>query len=131
MKNNSLNWYDNLDQDLEYIAEDKKINAAITISRRMDQLNMSKADLAKKISSSPAYITKVLRGDSNLTIESLVKLSDAIDADLQINICPRASKVHFDTFFHQHKTKEQSNAWLKTSGTLNFEEHQYRLESCG
>ena len=131
MKNNSLNWYDNLDQDLEYIAEDKKINAAITISRRMDQLNMSKADLAKKISSSPAYITKVLRGDSNLTIESLVKLSDAIDADLEINIRPRASKVHFDTFFHQHKTKEQSNAWLKTSGTLNFEEHQYRLESCG
>ena len=92
---------------------------------------MSKADLAKKISSSPAYITKVLRGDSNLTIESLVKLSDAIDADLEINICPRANKVHFDTFFHQHKSKEQNNAWLKTSGTLNFEEHQYRLESCG
>ncbi|ATX80651.1 helix-turn-helix protein [Mariprofundus aestuarium] len=90
-----LGWYDSLDDDIEYKAEAKKIDFACDISRRMNQLGMSKSDLAHAASTSNAYITKVLRGESNLTIESLVKFTEAVDGDLHIHISPKNAHVRW------------------------------------
>jgi len=93
---NAFDWYDSLDDDIEYKTEAKKIEFAVAISRRMKQLQMSKSDLANAASTSNAYITKVLRGDSNLTIESLVKFSEAVSGDLHIHISPKNANVHWN-----------------------------------
>lgn len=53
--------------------------------------------MAKRIASSPAYISKVFRGDSNLTIESMVKLARATGGQLDIRIVDGATAVsHWD-----------------------------------
>ena len=49
-------------------------------------MNLSYADLAEKIGTSAAYITKVFRGDANFTIESMAKLSRATGGKLHIRI---------------------------------------------
>ena len=44
----------------------------------MVEKNITKTDLAKKIGFSKAYITKVLRGEENFTVETMVKFSMAL-----------------------------------------------------
>ena len=50
------------------------------------------AQLAAKIGKSPAYITRVMRGDYNLTIATMVKLARAMDCQLDIHVRKQAEK---------------------------------------
>jgi transcriptional regulator with XRE-family HTH domain len=56
------------------------------MEKRRKNAGLSYADLAKKIGTSAAYITKVFRGDANLTIESMVKLSRATGGKVDLRI---------------------------------------------
>lgn len=72
-------------QDI-YWVEEAKFDFALMLEKQRQISGLSLSDLAKKIATSPAYITKVFRGDSNLTIESLVKLARATGGELEIKI---------------------------------------------
>ena len=58
--------------------------------RRMNANNISRADLAAKLDVSPAYVTKILRGDVNFTLETMVKLARAVGGELQVGIVESA-----------------------------------------
>jgi len=88
-------WYSDLANDVDYLVEDIKIGFAVDLERRMRQLGMSKADLARELETSSAYITKILRGDSNLTIRSMVFLANAVDGSLNLHIAPRDARVRW------------------------------------
>lgn len=61
----------------------------------MQQRAVSKAELARRIDCSPAYVSKVLRGDSNLTIDSMVKLVRAVDGQLCIHVTRQEDEVRW------------------------------------
>ena len=69
-----------------------EFSSALEKQRRVAGINYT--GIAKKIGSSAAYITKVFRGDSNLTIESMVKLARATGGNLRIQIVNEAPVVH-------------------------------------
>lgn len=48
------------------------------LSRLMQEKNISKVKLAQLLGTSPAYVTKVFRGDANFTMRSMVKLARAL-----------------------------------------------------
>lgn len=52
---------------------------------RMDDKGVTQAALAEKIGTSPTYISKVMRGDANFTLETMTKLAMAVDG--RINVC--------------------------------------------
>jgi len=119
-----LDWYDSLEDDFEYKVESVKIEYATKIARRMDHLHISKSELAEKIGTSGPYITKVLRGDSNLTIESLVKFADAVEGELHLHISPKKANVRwFDVLTASPESKEVASAstWARSSqkGSIN------------
>lgn len=45
------------------------------LNRLMQEQKINKVELAKRLGTSPAYITKVFRGDANFTLRSMVKLT--------------------------------------------------------
>lgn len=45
------------------------------LSRLMQEQGISKVELANLLGTSPAYVTKVFRGDANFTMRSMVKLA--------------------------------------------------------
>ncbi|MCY1368603.1 hypothetical protein D9M69_555980 [compost metagenome] len=58
---------------------------------------ISNSNLAEKLDTSAAYITKALRGDTNFTIDSMVKLTSALGAKLHIHVAdPEASVRWFE-----------------------------------
>ncbi len=68
--------------------EKAKLDFATQLDKYRKFSEYSNKDLAEKLGTSAAYISKVFRGDSNLTIESMVKAARAANAELQINLIP-------------------------------------------
>ena len=78
-----------------YWAETAKLNFAVELNSHMEEQKISGADLAKRISVSRAYISKILGGYANFTIESMSKLAFALGYKLQVT-------------FHKLETKGQT-----------------------
>jgi transcriptional regulator with XRE-family HTH domain len=82
-------------QDDEHWTEQAKIDFAMALDQQRKRQNMSLGELAQKLETSPAYITKVFRGDSNFTIDTMVKLARAVGAQLDIQLKTNASANKF------------------------------------
>lgn len=90
-------WVDECEVSESYLVESAKLNFAIALEKQRKSAGISYADLAKLVSTSAAYISKVFRGDSNLTIESMVKLARASGGELKIEIAnKKAAEFHAD-----------------------------------
>jgi transcriptional regulator with XRE-family HTH domain len=68
----------------EYWVERAKITFAEDLYRQMESHGVTRAQLADRIGASAAYITKVLRGDTNFTIDTMVRLVRAVDPGLTV-----------------------------------------------
>lgn len=69
-----------------YWVEKAKLDFAIKLEKQRRSVAMTYSAIAKKIATSGAYITKVFRGDTNVTIETMVKLARATGGEIEINI---------------------------------------------
>jgi len=63
-----------------------KLDFALAIEHQRKRIGKSYADVATAIETSPAYISKVFRGDANLTIESMVKLARSLGCNLDFKL---------------------------------------------
>ncbi|MBR4841756.1 MAG: helix-turn-helix transcriptional regulator [Bacteroidaceae bacterium] len=55
---------------------------AIRMLSRMDELHITQTVLAEKMGCSQQYISKVLKGKENLSLETISKIESALDMDL-------------------------------------------------
>lgn len=58
------------------------------LCRRLEALGLSRTAFAHRIGSTPAYVTKVLRGEENLTAKTMAKLASAADSVVRIHLAP-------------------------------------------
>jgi transcriptional regulator with XRE-family HTH domain len=65
------------------------LNFTEELYRAMKAKEINKAQLAKKVGTSAAYITKVLRGDANFTLKTMCRLAKAVGENLQIGLVPQ------------------------------------------
>ena len=61
------------------------------VFERMEQEGVTRSELARRLGTSPAYITKLLRGQGNFTIATMVRLARALGAELRIELAPATS----------------------------------------
>lgn len=67
-----------------------------SIIRLMNIQSVSQKALARKINLSEAYVSKVLNGNANLSISSIVKFSKALDTIPHIHLAPRNKIVEWN-----------------------------------
>lgn len=58
------------------------------IKTRLAERGMSRLKLAHLMNVHPSFITKILKGDSNISIETFVKISLALDCSFSISVTP-------------------------------------------
>lgn len=94
---------------VSYKTEQAKLDFILNISRAMKDKNMSKADLAEKMGTSKAYITKILQGDGvNFTIDTMVKICWALGGILENRIYfPDTNK----SISKANRYSHQDNCW--------------------
>lgn len=73
----------------EYRLEKILIQLGEDICRLMRDQQISRAEVAERLGVSRAYVTRVLNGNPNLTIKTLLKLSDALGHELAISFTPK------------------------------------------
>lgn len=57
----------------------------------MEQQGVTKAELARRLGVSKAFITKVLRGDANMNSKTFIRLVNALEGQALIKIVPKAA----------------------------------------
>jgi transcriptional regulator with XRE-family HTH domain len=58
------------------------------IDARMEEIGINRSQLANRLGVSRAMVTKMLRGNTNFTVRSLVELGRALDCRLSIQLPP-------------------------------------------
>lgn len=76
-------------KDDVYWVERAKLDFARGIELQRRRSGLTYKQVAERIKSSAAYVSKVFRGDSNLTIESMVKLANATNGCLEVRVVPK------------------------------------------
>lgn len=64
----------------EWIRKSKKI--AIKVLVALDNLDWTQKQLAKEMNVSPQYINKIVKGQENLTLETITKLERILDIEI-------------------------------------------------
>jgi ribosome-binding protein aMBF1 (putative translation factor) len=103
-------WFRTMEVDQAEIA---KVDFATTIDKAIREKHWTRKDFAASINASPAWVTKVLRGDVNLTIETMAKLAAAVGWELRIAVSKPLEKSAtnrgtFSTLCLEGKLKQES-----------------------
>jgi len=67
--------------------------ASEVIARLMDEQNISKADLARRMNKSRAWVTQLLSGSANMTVRTLAELAYTLGAEVKLQAQPPSWKV--------------------------------------
>lgn len=95
--------YAKLEATPAYQAEKLAVAFLAELNAFMLAHDVSNAELARRAKVSPAYITKVFRGPSNLSIETLTKLADALGCKVYLHLANHGADVRwFDVFQQTH-----------------------------
>lgn len=96
--------YAKLESTPAYQAEKLAVAFLAELNAFMQAHDVSNAELARRANVSPAYITKVFRGPSNLSIETLTKLADAVGCKVHLHLANHAADVRWLDVFQQQRT---------------------------
>ena len=55
---------------------------AMSVMNRLDELGLTQKELAERMACSPQYVSKLLRGSENLTLDTISKLEECLGIDL-------------------------------------------------
>lgn len=83
--NVSIPQVDNYMQDVDIRKMMLKDEVAGGILNMMDQKNISKSELARKMKTSLSNISQILNGHRNLTLDTICEITMALDTDVQVN----------------------------------------------
>lgn len=87
--------YAKLEPTPAYQAEKLAVAFLAELNTFMKASGVSNAELARRAGVSPAYITKVFRGPSNLSIETLTKLADALGCKVHLHLANNGADVRW------------------------------------
>ena len=76
----------------EYREEGASIEFTNAMVTRMREAGVSRSELARLINTTPAYISKLLRGATNFSLDSMVKIASALNCELKTHLQPAGAK---------------------------------------
>jgi len=59
--------------------------ASETIARLMAEQKVSKAELARRLNKSRAWVTQLLSGNTNMTVRTLAEVSHELEAEIRLH----------------------------------------------
>jgi transcriptional regulator with XRE-family HTH domain len=86
-------WYqelsERLDKDPEYWVESMRFDFVDEVERMMEERGVSRAELARRLEASPAYVTQMFKALFNPTLLTLAKIALAFNARVELKLVPR------------------------------------------
>lgn len=103
-----MSWIESYIDQNQYTVEFQTELAIIDLNEkiiaRMTEKKVSRAELANRLGVSKALVTKLLNGNPNMTIKTVVSLGLALDCQLYQDLYPKGFKLARPPFFvHDNK----------------------------
>ena len=105
---------------IAYKVEGAIIEFTEDLCKLMHIKGITKTQLAQRLGCKPAYITKLLSGQNNFTIETMVKTADAIGAEIRIHVQPAVVQSHWVDLTTFKVTNTISSPEAGTSPSVQF-----------
>lgn len=87
---------------LAYYEEDIRLVISARLIDALEAQRISRSDFARRLKVSPAYVTKILRGNANLSLESLAKIAFALDMRWECLMVPAFYKLGTFALIDEH-----------------------------
>jgi transcriptional regulator with XRE-family HTH domain len=99
---------------------------------RLESLSLSKSEWAKRLNINPSQVTKLLAGENNFTLRTMVKLARSLGCELTAGLRPEADSVQSYVAYHSgsilvpllssfERPEQPATRW---SGELTLEDHE-------
>lgn len=124
-------FFKQLEQTDEYHFESAKLDFALELKRIMDRDKVKGAELAKVLDVSAPMVSKWLRGDANVTLETMVRISRALSGKLYIKIARNNCNARFFELAEQVRPTHRAPAVALDRGAggdaFNFASNDYEI----
>ncbi len=81
-------------EDAEFLTEEKILDFTERVVLEMEKKEISRAKLATSLGKSKAFVTKLLKGDANMTIKTMVAVAQALGCNLHLDLYPKGFYAH-------------------------------------
>lgn len=82
-------------QRLDYRVEGAKNEFTEKTVRRMQALGITRTELADRLGKKQPHITKLLSGNNNFTIETMVQIAEALECHFRCHLEPANCQTHW------------------------------------
>ncbi len=79
--------------DVEFMTESVILDITEKIVDKMHQTRLSRVELSQKLGVSKPFITKLLNGNPNMTIKTMVAIAHALDCEINFDLCPKGFEI--------------------------------------
>lgn len=86
---------DALETNAAFVADSLKIEIGDEVIRVLKEKDWSRSDLARALKRSRQYVTKMLKGDTNFTLESIASLSIALNKEFHFVFADRGTSIRW------------------------------------
>lgn len=109
--------YDSMKDTLEYQVEELSLTFTESVLMRMEELDdLSPSALAIRMGISKPYVSKLLKGKSNFTLETLVKLAHALECRIASpTLIPNAKPATARVILFTRSPKPDPSAFYSTT----------------
>ena len=101
---------DNFADDPEYLTEEAILDFTEKLVAKMQELKVSRTELAKRLDVSKAFVTKLLNGNPNMTIKTMVSISNVLGCKLNLDIYSKKNRPSRNLVVLKEKTESVSKA---------------------
>lgn len=115
-------------QSLTYHVEGAILEFTEDMVMQMEKQGVSRSELARRIDSSPAYITKILRGTTNFTLESMVKIARALNCTYRNHLEPEGCESQWIDVVRTRSCTEYVNLKPKVWATVVNEPYTFEKD---
>jgi transcriptional regulator with XRE-family HTH domain len=77
------------ERDSEYWLAVPATEFASEVARRMTEQKVSRAELARRLGTTRANVTKLLRGDARLKLQTMARVAMALNATVHVHVADR------------------------------------------
>lgn len=116
--------FESAKESLAYKVELAVLDFTEELVARMACKGVTRAELARQIGCSPAYVTKILRGSTNFTLETMVKVADVLGCKMRTHLQPDGTRTHW---FDMQENAQKRVAVFQTGAEMKELVHQYSL----
>ncbi len=82
-------------QTVDYWVNGPIVEFTEDVCMLMEKQGVSRAELARRLGTSRAYITKLLGGNANFTLETMTKVAMALGAAVHVHLAPQDAVVRW------------------------------------